>query len=58
MPHMIDLERKLCVDCFNREAYIILLQARFKQLKHERPYTVSELTRLKEYHATKTQLTD
>lgn len=34
-PHMIDLERKLCEDCFHREAYIVLLQRRFKELKHE-----------------------
>lgn len=55
---MIDLERKLCETCFNREAYIILLQQRVHALKRERPYSVRPLVQLKEYHATKTQLTD
>lgn len=50
LTHMIDLERKLCEDCYHREAYIVLLQSKMKMLKHERPYSVSGLTRLHEFH--------
>ncbi len=55
-PGMILLELKLCQPCFKREAYIILLIHRTKELKRERPYPVRPLIQMKEYHAIKTQL--
>ena len=55
--HMRDLETTLCETCFKREAYIVLLIQKTKQLKRERPYPVRELIRMEEYHATKKQLT-
>lgn len=57
-PGMILLELKLCQPCFKREAYIILLKHRAKELVRQRPYPVRPLIQMEEYHAIKTQLTN
>jgi len=58
MSHMIELETKLCDECFKREAKIILMKQALKRLKHERPYPLKMLLphAHKEYDATKKRL--